>query len=199
MVVTDRRRGGTSLSEVARRARAAGAQLLQVREKDLTDGALYAAVAAVVDALAGGPRTLSVFVNGRPDVAEAAGADGVQLPEDGLPVAEVRRAFPRLKVGASCHSREAASRAAAEGADHVVFGPVFATPGKEARAAGLPALAQIAAHSPVPVFAIGGVTPEEAAGVRDAGAAGVAAIRPFLAGDVAQVVSAYVRAWTRGR
>jgi thiamine-phosphate pyrophosphorylase len=197
MLVTDRARTpGLGLPELARRAAASGVDFFQVREKDLADGALRAAVRAVVEAA--GPRAadgLRILVSGRPDVAEAAGADGVQLPEEGLPVAEVRRAFPGLVIGASCHSADAAARAAEAGADHVVFGPVFATPGKEARAAGLDALAAVVARASLPVYAIGGASPDRAAELRAAGACGVAAIRPFLAGEVAAAVLAYRRGW----
>src|SRR5688572_30794418 len=197
MLVTDRARmADVGLPELARRAAASGVDLFLVREKDLSDGPLRAAVRAVVEAA--GARAadgLRVLVSGRPDVAEAAGADGVQLPEEGLPVAEVRRAFPRLVIGASCHSADAAARAAEAGADHVVFGPVFATPGKEARAAGLDALAAVVARAGVPVYAIGGASPVRAAELRAAGALGLAAIRPFLAGEVAAAVLAYRRGW----
>ena len=103
-------------------------------------------------------RATRVLVNGRPDVAVRGGRAGVQLPEDGLPVADVRRAFPRSLVGASCHSLAAARRAEGEGADFVVLGPVFATPGKEARALGAAALARGRARRRAsPCYAIGGI------------------------------------------
>jgi thiamine-phosphate pyrophosphorylase len=194
MVVTDRRRAPhVPLSELARRAARAGVDFLQIREKDLGDAALLLVAAEVAAAARGAG--LRVLVNGRPDVAEAAGAHGVQLPEEGLPVEEVRRAFPRLVIGASCHSAPAAARATAAGADILVFGPVFATPGKEGWPAGSEALAEVAAATRLPVFAIGGVTAAEVAAVRRAGAAGIAAIRPFLEGDVQRAATEYRRAW----
>ncbi len=115
------------LARVAAAARA-GVDVVQVREKALTDSRLLALVSAVRAGMASTATRL--LVNGRPDVALAAGADGVQVPEAGLPLSEVKRAFPTLTVGASCHSVEAARRAAGEGADFVLLGPVFATPGK---------------------------------------------------------------------
>jgi thiamine-phosphate diphosphorylase len=130
-------------------------------------------------------------VNGRADVALAAGAHGVQLPEEGLPVAEVKRAFPSLTVGASCHSVDAVRRAADEGADFVLLGPVFATPGKEERALGLDVLAAAAAAVTVPVHAIGGVTPARVPDLRAAGARGGAAIRPFLEGPADAIIRAF--------
>lgn len=179
-LVTDRRRavGGRGLPGLAEDAARAGLDLIQVREKDMEGGALRALAAAVVAAVAG--TAARVLVNGRPDVAVAAGAHGVQLAEDGLPVADVKRSFPTLVVGASRHSAEGARRAEGEGADFVLFGPVWATPGKEEQAAGLEALARIASSVRVPVHAIGGVEPGNARSAVEAGAAGLAAIRPFL-------------------
>ena len=177
-VVTDRTRARGSLPELCRAAAQAGADFVQLREKDLEGRALLDLVCAVVTALAG--TSTRVLVNGRPDVALAAGTWGVQLPEDGLPVADVKRAFPGLIVGASRHDAEGAHRAAQEGADFVLLGPVYATPGKEQRALGLDGFAAVARTARVPVHAIGGIHPGVAAAVARANAAGVAAIRPFL-------------------
>jgi thiamine-phosphate pyrophosphorylase len=176
------------VARVAAAARA-GVDLVQVREKTLSDRALLAVVSAVRAALAS--TSTRLLVNGRPDVALAAGAYGVQVPEEGLPVAEVKRAFPSLTVGASCHSVEAARRAAGEGADFVLLGPIFATPGKEERALGLDVLAAAAAAVAVPLHAIGGVTPARVPSLRAAGARGGAAIRPFLEGPADAIIRAF--------
>jgi thiamine-phosphate diphosphorylase len=177
--VTDRYRSGPpGVPGRAAAAARAGVDLIQVREKDLEGAALRALVAAVVAAAAG--TATRVLVNGRPDVAVVAGAQGVQLPEDGLPVGPVKRSFPSLLVGASRHSPEGVTRAEAEGADFVVFGPIWATPGKEERAVGLEGLARAVASVRIPVHAIGGIEPGNARSVADAGAAGLLAIRPFL-------------------
>ena len=187
-LVSDRRRlAGGDIVALAAAAAAAGVDLVQVREKDLPDGELARLVRGVVRAVAG--TRARVLVNGRPDVAELAGAHGVQLPEEGLPVAAVRRAFPRLIVGASRHSLAGAQAAEAEGADFVLLGPIFATPGKP-RALGPSVLAETARALRVPVHAIGGVDVETAGAARAAGAQGLAAIRPFLEGDVARAVRA---------
>jgi thiamine-phosphate diphosphorylase len=129
-------------------------------------------------------------VNSRPDVAVAGGAQGVQLPEDGLPVRDVKRAFPDLVVGASRHSVEGARRAEAEGADFVLMGPVFDTPGKEGRVLGLGPLSEAARSLGIPVHAVGGIDAVNARQVVEAGAHGIAAIRPFLQAPAAQVVRA---------
>jgi thiamine-phosphate pyrophosphorylase len=188
-LVSDRRRlPGGDLPAAAAAAARAGIDYIQVREKDLPDGELARLASSIVRAVAG--TRARVLVNGRPDVAVVAGADGVQLPEEGLPVAAVKRSFPRLVVGASRHSLEGARRAEAEGADFVLLGPIFATPGKEGRALGLGALAEVAGALRVPVHAIGGVSEANAARARSAGARGLAAIRPFLQPDVARAVRA---------
>jgi thiamine-phosphate diphosphorylase len=129
-------------------------------------------------------------VIGRADVALAAGAAGVQLPEDGVPVARVKRAWPGLVVGASRHSVDGARRAEAEGADFVLLGPIFATPGKEGRALGLGPLAEAARALRIPVHAVGGVGAGNARQVVEAGARGLAAIRAFLEGPAADAVRA---------
>src|SRR5688572_27424847 len=110
-LVTDRRLlpAGRDLASLAAEAAAAGVDRVQVREKDLPDRMLGVLVAAVAAALAGSATQL--VVNGRPDLAELHGAASVQLPEDGLAIAGVRRAFPGLTIGASCHSVDAALRA----------------------------------------------------------------------------------------
>jgi thiamine-phosphate pyrophosphorylase len=193
MLVTDRRRlSGCALPDLIRAAARAGLDFVQVREKDLAGGALLALTRAAVEATAGsGTR---VLVNGRPDVALAAGAHGVQLPADGLPVAAVRAAFGTLLVGASCHSLDAARAAADAGADLLVVGPVFATPGKETRTLGAAGLAALTQAVRVPVFAIGGIDADSAVRAVAAGARGVAAIRFFLRGDAATAVHALRRA-----
>jgi thiamine-phosphate pyrophosphorylase len=186
MVVTDRRRmqGGT-VAGLAGAAARAGAAWLQVREKDLGGAALLGLVREAAVAAAGS--SLRIVVNGRPDVARLAGVHGVHLPEHGLPAGDVRRAFPELTVGVSCHARESVQRAEQAGAHYVLLGPVFATAGKD-RPLGLDAFAAAARSARVPVLAIGGITAANAGSVWAAGAAGVAAIGVFRAGSVAEAV-----------
>ena len=155
-------------------ARVAGdAVLVQVREKDLDGGPLLALVRA---ALATGAR---VMVNDRLDVALAAGAHGVHLPERGLAIADVRALAPALVVGVSCHS---ASAAAASTADLVQLGPIWDTPGKPSP---LGPAALTEARRAMPggrLVAIGGIDPARAAIARDHGADAVAAIRAVWSG-----------------
>jgi thiamine-phosphate pyrophosphorylase len=125
--------------------------------------------------------SVPVVVSARVDVALATRAAGVNLPEPDLTIADARRLLggDRL-VGRSVHSVGAALEAEEEGADYVIFGPVFATASHPGRAAaGLGALAGVAAAVRIPVLAIGGVDPERAAECLRKGAAGYAAISLF--------------------
>ncbi|MFQ5789602.1 MAG: thiamine phosphate synthase, partial [Acidobacteriota bacterium] len=92
-----------------------------------------------------------------------------------------RMAPPGFVIGVSTHSLAEARRASEEGADLVVFGPVFETTSKlGAPPVGLRALAEVVRTVRVPVFALGGITPERVKTVAAAGAAGVAGISVFL-------------------
>ena len=188
MMITDRRRAERPLLMLATEAAAAGLDDIQVREKDLDGGSLLSLVREIRDAVR--PLGTRVLVNGRPDVALAAGAEGVQLPEEGLGVREVRRFFPTLLIGASRHSVEGVRSAADEGADFVVLGPVFATPGKEDRVLGPETLRAAADAVRVPVYAVGGVDLDTARRAVQAGAGGLAFLRPFLGGQPAETLRA---------
>ncbi len=176
VLVTDRRVMGDFAAAVARAIAElpAGAAIVQVREKDLDGGALLALVRA---AMAAGAR---VHVNDRLDVALAAGAAGVHLPERGMSIADARAIAPAgLEIGCSRHEVAAAACAAEAGADLVQLGPIFETPGK-GPALGLDALraARAAIGDRARLVAIGGITDRaRAAACRAAGADAVASIR----------------------
>jgi thiamine-phosphate pyrophosphorylase len=121
-----------------------------------------------------------VVVSSRCDIALSAGAAGVNLPENDIPVTAARAMIGDRLVGRSVHSLESALRAASEGADYVIFGPVWASashPGSSP--AGITALAEVAHALRIPVLAIGGVTDQRIAECKAAGAAGYAAIGLF--------------------
>jgi thiamine-phosphate pyrophosphorylase len=128
----------------------------------------------------------ALYVNRRLDVALAAGADGVHLPADGLPLPRVRAHAPRgLRIGASTHSPAEALQAIAEGADLVVIGPIFDTPSKRQFGAplgveALDRLPPLSSHGRE-VFAIGGIDESRlpAVAARHDRISGVAAIRLF--------------------
>ena len=176
------------LVRLSRRARDAGIPLaLQLREKALPDSELLRQARRLVQA--GDPAHNPVMVNGRLDVALAAGAAGVHLPARGVALGRVRQAVGEaLTVGVSTHSPEEVRSAVAGGADYILFGPVFATPSKAGMGEpqGLNGLRRaVEAAGSVPLLAVGGVTAETAAACREAGAWGVAVIRALLsAGDL---------------
>lgn len=187
-LVTDRRRLSPhartlldellALDRVIDDAIGAGVDVIQIREGDLDAAPLTALVERACRA-ARGTRT-QVVVNDRVDVAIAALADGVHLPSRGVPVARVSALSGVGLIGRSIHEPDLPS--VADGADYVLFGTVFETRSKPGRSdlAGLAGLRTAARLFPVPVLAIGGVTPERAAECLQAGAAGIAAIAPFL-------------------
>jgi thiamine-phosphate diphosphorylase len=179
-LVTGGARSRRDLASTAADAAAAGVDYLQLREPQLEDRELLQVADAVLEATRGS--RLRILINSRPDVARLCDAAGVQLPESGLPVEAVRRAFPELVIGASCHSVEAARRAEAGGADFVLFGAVFGSGSKPA--AGLAALSEVVRAVAIPVHAIGGIRPENAAAAVAAGARGLAAIGAFLDGPI---------------
>jgi thiamine-phosphate pyrophosphorylase len=184
---------GEDLGPLLARAVDRGVDFVQIREKDLGGRALEALVRQTLErARAGQTR---VLVNERLDVALTAGADGVHLPAQGLPIAAVRRKAPRrFLVGVSTHSLEEAKRAEAEGADLMVFGPVFETTSKPgAPALGLDRLAEVVRQVKTPVYALGGVGPEQVRAVADAGAAGVAGISTFLTAETLARLLAAIR------
>lgn len=151
-----------------------GSVRVQVREKDLDGGPLLALAREVI-AIAR-PLGAEVWINDRVDVALAAGADGVHLPERGLAIAEAR-ALGAKAIGCSRHSIEGARDAARDGADVVQLGPIFATPSKAGVIEPL-GTGVLGVRLGVPLVAIGGIdSPERAREAARAGADAVAVIR----------------------
>jgi thiamine-phosphate pyrophosphorylase len=182
-VVTDRQQtAGRPLEEVLSAAARGGAGAVQLREKDLSARDLYALGARLQEVLA--PYNIPLLINDRLDVALALDSAGVHLAGHSLPTALARRILgPHKLIGVSTHSVEEAQRAAAEGADFVVFGPVYTTPSTMAYGPpqGLQQLAAVVGQVSIPVLAIGGIEPTNLPQVMATGAYGVAMIRAVLA------------------
>lgn len=186
-VVTDRRRlspGGdfvTSrdcLLQQARYAAEAGADHLQIRERDLEARALLSLVSDVLRITRG--TITRVLVNDRLDVALAAGADGVHLRSDSMSPSAVRRLVPAgFLIGRSVHGPEEALQSA--DADYLIAGTVWPSASKDAnhRPLGLDGLLAVTRAVDRPVLAIGGVTVDRISDVARAGASGMAAIGLF--------------------
>jgi thiamine-phosphate pyrophosphorylase len=193
LVTDDRLLAGRDPAAVARAAEAGGATALQLRMKQASARELVALARALVAGL-----RIPVLVNDRPDVAIAAGAAGVHLGTDDLPVSLVRRlAPPGFIIGASVGSDEEA--AAATEADYWGIGPWRLTPTKADAGEGLGPegfgrLLRLAGGRPC--IAIGAVRPEDVPPVRAAGGVGVAVVSGILAQqDIAAAAAASARAW----
>jgi thiamine-phosphate pyrophosphorylase len=208
-------RRGRLLENIAEAARAAVAYI-QLRERDLSARELESLAQEAIRIIGDesrlrtdksdlrdgdvNPRTI-LLINSRTDIALAVNADGVQLRSDdvspgnvrqiwscgaGTPARESHRSEPI--IGVSCHSPSDAARAATNGANFAVFGPVFEK--KDAPGSlptGLEPLRE-ACRAEIPVLALGGITLDNARSCLDAGAAGIAAIRLFQENEVAEVV-----------
>lgn len=171
----------TQILDQVSAAIAAGVDLIQVREKQLTTRVLFHL------AQEAGSRTLGtktrLLVNDRADIAAGAGAHGVHLTTQSVSAAVIRQTFGAdLLIGASTHSLDEARQARDEGADFAVFGPVFATKSKErfGPPKGLEGLAKVTrALAEFPVLALGGISMSNAPDCLAAGAHGIAAIGLF--------------------
>ena len=172
-------KGGRGHLEVAEAALAGGAAALQLRDKELPGRELLQ-LALRMRALISErrPGTL-LIVNDRVDVAAAAGADGVHLGQEDLPVKEARRILgPRALIGLSVTDLEEARRARGESVDYLGVGPIFPTPSKDDAAPpmGLEGLAAVRRETSLPLVAVGGITEDNARAVLRAGADGIAVI-----------------------
>ena len=165
---------------------AEGIDFIQLREKDLPASDVAALAREILQTIAAKASPTKVLINSRPDIALATGAHGVHLTAhpDELTIAQVRSLYdsanPAPIITISCHTLEEVHRARVNQADAILLAPVFekiiaGQPGQ-----GLDRLrAACLAASPIPVYALGGVTVENAPACLDAGAAGIAGIRLF--------------------
>ncbi len=183
-LVTDLRlcRDVHDLIDRVSRAVEGGVDLVQLREKELAGGPLLRLGEKLRKITQG---SALLFVNDRVDVALACGADGVQLGEDGIPVASARSVSgDSCLIGRSVHNVEGARAAELSGADFLVAGAVFATsshPGAEP--AGPQMLARMASRTDIPFLGIGGIDATNIGQVVDAGASGAAVISAILTTD----------------
>jgi thiamine-phosphate pyrophosphorylase len=167
--------GRTNL-QVAAAVLAGGAKIIQLREKHWPKKDLYDLAVELrrhtrnYDAL--------LIINDHVDVAQSAGADGVHLGQDDLPVQAARRIAPDLIIGASSHSLMEALKAEKDGADYVNIGPIFPTRTKAdaQRFLGPEAIVEIGPQLTVPFTVMGGVTLDNIHSVLNAGARRVAMI-----------------------
>jgi len=153
--------------------------MIQIREKKLEAKELLTlSVKARAIVL---PEGSLLLMNERADIALAAGLDGVHLPENACSAKTIRSFAPGLIYGCSVHSKSALLIAEESGADYLLFGPVFDTPSKRKYGApqGLEKLGEFCQLTSLPVFALGGITPQNAALCMAEGAYGIAGLSIF--------------------
>lgn len=167
-----------ALVNCANRAAAAGANMIQIREKDLPARLLADLIHRLLVVC---PRT-RVIVNSRLDAALACGAHGLHLP-GGSPPPSVFRPIcpPGFLIGVSCHNSRELEGAESGGADYAFLAPIFPPISKPSPLPplGLDALDEACRQVSIPVYALGGITNANAQSCIDSGAAGVAGISLF--------------------
>jgi len=176
MLVTDRHAAGGEGALVRKVSEAVegGVNVVRLREKDLHDNALEALARRLKEATAG---RAVLIINGAPEVALAMGADGVHLAEG----VAFQRPAESLIAGRSVHSLGTGRGGAGEGADYLIFGPIYETAShREVPPAGSESLARMVRSVRLPVVAIGGITAGRVPEVIAAGAAGIAVISAIL-------------------
>jgi thiamine-phosphate pyrophosphorylase len=199
IVITDRKLAAPrTVLAVIEEALAAGAPAVQLRDKSATADELLRQARMLLGPVRAAGALL--FINDRLDVALAAGADGVHLGPNDLPVAAARRvAPPHFLIGCSTDDPETARRAESDGASYIGCGAVFGTTTKPDTAGeriGVVRLAEVAAAVTIPVVGIGGVTTGNVVDVAASGAAGAAVVGAVMAAEnAALAVKSLLRPW----
>jgi len=178
--------------EVARETIRGGADVVQLREKQVPDREVLRRALRLRELTAASG--VLFIVNDRPDIAELSEADGVHLGQDELPPARVRRILTGGKlVGVSTHSLDQALQAHRDGADYIGMGPSFPSSTKDAGPLiGLDTIRRIVAEVPVPGFAIGGITVDRVKALTDLGCRRIAVSSAIIAADdVAKATEAF--------
>jgi thiamine-phosphate pyrophosphorylase len=202
----ERTRRRALLGKISEAARA-GVDYIQLREKDLSASELEKlatdAMRIIHEARAGNGEqhsTTRLLINSRTDVALAAGADGVHLRSDDVSASTARSIWADVMasssqlvshnavIAVSCHTTSDVLRAESEGAEFVVFAPIFEKKDAPSVLPRGPSSLRAACAAKVPVLALGGVTLENTASCLAAGAAGIAGIRLFQENKIEDVV-----------
>jgi thiamine-phosphate pyrophosphorylase len=162
---------------------AGGVDIVQLRLKDGDDDSVLATAARFARACA--THRALFILNDRPELVSVAGADGVHVGQDDMPVARARELVgPNRLVGLSTHSPAQIDQASEAAVDYIGVGPVHETPTKPGRpSVGLELVRYAASHSRHPFFAIGGIDPGNAGAVVEAGAERIAVVRAITQAD----------------
>jgi thiamine-phosphate diphosphorylase len=181
--VCEARPGGEDPEQLLRAAFSGGVDMVELRERELDRPALERA-AATFRRLCDTYSALFI-VNDDPELARASRADGVHFGQEDMAASEVRELLgPDAIVGLSTHSEEQIRVAQTLPVDYISVGPIWETPTKEGRpATGLELISFAAESSQLPFFAIGGVSPDNARRVVDAGARRLCVVRAIRDAD----------------
>jgi thiamine-phosphate pyrophosphorylase len=160
---------------------AGGASMIRLSEAEMPAGEVLD-LAVKLRSITKGKALL--VVDDRVDVAVAIEADGVELPETGLPTRAARAQIGKYAVvGRSVYTAERALQATREGADYVTVGPIYKGASKSDKPAGVGLLNDISKDSDLPMLAAGGITADKVGEVIKAGAAGVAVMSAIASAD----------------
>ena len=178
LFITDRKLSRQKLTNIVEEVYRTGVKAVQLREKDLPASELLK-IARDIKKIAG--RSL-LLINDRLDIGLLSKANGVHSPEKGLSPHQILKFDPSLIAGKSVHSLHQAKIAEKSGFDYILFGPVFRTPAKVKYGSplGLEELRKICLAVNIPVFAVGGISPDRVKKCLASGAYGVAVIRAIM-------------------
>jgi len=191
-LISDRNVSALSHAKIASIAVSSGIRTIQLREKQMSKREIFEVAVDIRKITAVHEATF--IVNDYIDIALAAGADGVHLGQEDMPVNDARKVMGRGKIiGISTHTLRQAVLAQESGADYIGFGPMFHTTTKNAGSPkGLRALRKIRNHITIPIVAIGGITRQNINEILEAGADACAIASGILSGDMKKNISSFL-------
>ena len=191
-LISDRNVSALSHAKIARIAVSSGIRTIQLREKQMSKREIFEVAVDIrkITAVHGA----TFIVNDYIDIALAAGADGVHLGQEDMPISDARKVMGRGKIiGISTHTLRQAVLAQESGADYIGFGPMFHTTTKNAGSPkGLRALRKIRNHITIPIVAIGGITRQNINEILEAGADACAIASGILSGDMKKNINGFL-------
>ena len=191
MITDSEKAGDRKIVDVVMDAVRGGATMVQLREKDFDSGDFYRRALATMRLLR--KPGIPLIINDRLDIALAAGAHGVHIGQNDIPLPLVRKLMgPNKIVGVSVHDERDALAAESGGADYIAVGPVFETDTKPdaGEPVGLEGIEDIRKVVPrIPCIGIGGINIENARSVIEAGCRGVAVISAIMDAENPQVAA----------
>lgn len=182
-IVTDRKLVGNNFLSFIKELLKIGFNFIQLREKDLKPRELFS---LANDILQIGEGQIKLIINDRVDIAYVLGAEGVHLGVDSIPSDIIKKKFQKLLVGISVHNKDELKRN--KNFDYIFFGNVFETdckPGVQGK--GLALLREVVSLTDKPVYAIGGINPDNVLEVLKTGVYGVA-VRSLPARDMNELM-----------